>query len=964
MIATTAKEKFPAYIGFKTPISPLNAQQGAQENTKQVSIIGTTDGAAQELKAYAIQKTEVTEEGEDVEEKEVTLGLLNVISYDLIRNKVIIVPVNGVAAPSAALLSMELNAIYGQAVAEWEVVIDAPFSTDEDLVASLDEGESNMLSSFTANMKKFNRKFKRSRDLDKDAYYVFLVDGVQTSLSGFMPFKRQYGYIFNNDDVKTIAHELGHGAFCLRHTFSSEAFIANQGSTDNLMDYLPAGAGSSGSNTKLYKHQWDNIHNPEKMIGWFEGDEESAYDLTRELYQKILQEIRCAYLDNSTSYQSDYLKRIPDSRPTFDVGTLQLGAVEIEDVDMYFKGKYPNYNDTELPAVISATYHNPTWGADYYEYKLGNLYILTDEESSDLASYLQPNESQVKADLNTVMDNIDLSGNDISGKSFDQLFAIASCATQYLSAEQRIQLIKLIIKEEPILDEDYEDLILDILMTTPDGDAKAVYETVMAKSGELLSDLIDGIDNIGDGEQNYNRLGNEIYRLFQKSNIQTKAYADNLIVPVDPSYGSICPYKAKVNRSGFTFTVGGQKSSKIERVASEIPGNIRPDGYGSVNTAAYNTDCGYEQDEATKPIRFDEVVSVVFEEDMLNGQTPRRYQMPAFVYYQIIDARRNQEIYKSLDAAWMVLGLVTPIDELYILTKVLSLGTRAAYTVNLAKLKLLMKERKTVLSAEHYDEITVASRGVVGDIGQYVVKATQSGDLIAGLSGTLKSTYDDLIAAGLTSEIKANSILIKDKGETVAIISNDKFTPTKWTLQRKSKGALISQTDEGYKLIKTDGEYAFELGYKENRALSAEEVNLFHKSVGNHEPYKPLTTAIERSLQSGDKVYIVEYANEGIPSPGGWGSKNQITSLKEVREDLAILNDWKDANKDALVLREYTLKKPLPVRDGVVRPLQETSGQNTGTVYRGNQQQYEFIEYLGGERWKDYLNDPVEYLLK
>ena len=270
VIATTDKEKFPAYIGFKTPIAPLNAQQGAQENTKQVSIIGTTDGAAQELKAYAIQKTEVTEEGEDVEEKEVTLGLLNVISYDLIRNKVIIVPVNGVAAPSAALLSMELNAIYGQAVAEWEVVIDAPFSTDEDLVASLDEGESNMLSSFLANMKKFNRKFKRSRDLDKDAYYLFLVNGVQTSLSGFMPFKRQYGYIFGNIDVKTIAHELGHGAFRLRHTFSPEALVAAEGSTDNLMDY----AGSEA--THLYKSQWDNIHDPEKMIGWFEGDEESA----------------------------------------------------------------------------------------------------------------------------------------------------------------------------------------------------------------------------------------------------------------------------------------------------------------------------------------------------------------------------------------------------------------------------------------------------------------------------------------------------------------------------------------------------------------------------------------------------------------------------------------------------------------------------------------------------------------
>ena len=38
-IASTDKEKFPAYIGFKTPIAPLRAQQGDKENTKRVSII-------------------------------------------------------------------------------------------------------------------------------------------------------------------------------------------------------------------------------------------------------------------------------------------------------------------------------------------------------------------------------------------------------------------------------------------------------------------------------------------------------------------------------------------------------------------------------------------------------------------------------------------------------------------------------------------------------------------------------------------------------------------------------------------------------------------------------------------------------------------------------------------------------------------------------------------------------------
>jgi hypothetical protein len=90
-----------------------------------------------------------------------------------------------------------------------------------------------------------------------------------------MPFKKQYGYVYTENTTnltKTIAHELGHGAFRLRHTFSEEAFIANQNSTDNLMDYKPNG-------TDLYKHQWDLVHDPERMIGWLEDDEEGEMEV-------------------------------------------------------------------------------------------------------------------------------------------------------------------------------------------------------------------------------------------------------------------------------------------------------------------------------------------------------------------------------------------------------------------------------------------------------------------------------------------------------------------------------------------------------------------------------------------------------------------------------------------------------------------------------------------------------------
>ena len=86
--------------------------------------------------------------------------------------------------------------------------------------------------------------------------------------------KRPYGFVFNGPHrnhqelAKTIAHELGHGLFRLEHTF--EAYPAlSKGSTANLMDY--------GKGTRLQKYQWDLVHNPQAMLGWFQQEEESAF---------------------------------------------------------------------------------------------------------------------------------------------------------------------------------------------------------------------------------------------------------------------------------------------------------------------------------------------------------------------------------------------------------------------------------------------------------------------------------------------------------------------------------------------------------------------------------------------------------------------------------------------------------------------------------------------------------------
>ncbi len=80
-----------------------------------------------------------------------------------------------------------------------------------------------------------------------------------------MPRNRRFGFITQQQvAMRTVAHELGHGAFNLTHTFPE----VPQGSTKNLMDYSDGLA--------LYKPQWDLIHNPEFTTGLWDGMEDGA----------------------------------------------------------------------------------------------------------------------------------------------------------------------------------------------------------------------------------------------------------------------------------------------------------------------------------------------------------------------------------------------------------------------------------------------------------------------------------------------------------------------------------------------------------------------------------------------------------------------------------------------------------------------------------------------------------------
>jgi hypothetical protein len=235
------------------------------ENVVELTVTGMGHEEVSEIEAYVKDPSD--------ESKKVVIGRLNVISYDPVVRNLVLVPVNGASIPSQASLGQELNKIFSPAIVTWNISTRENINVGLGSDGKLNDGSSGLLSNYTDEMRAVIRSFKKDNDIEDETYYLFFVQGGETGdKSGYMPRKKQCGFIFTSSVssqnlAKTVAHELAHGAFRLEHTFETYPTLS-KGTTDNLMDY--------GTGSRLHKYQWDLIHNPVAVWGLFEGDQEGA----------------------------------------------------------------------------------------------------------------------------------------------------------------------------------------------------------------------------------------------------------------------------------------------------------------------------------------------------------------------------------------------------------------------------------------------------------------------------------------------------------------------------------------------------------------------------------------------------------------------------------------------------------------------------------------------------------------
>ncbi|MDX1326270.1 MAG: fibronectin type III domain-containing protein [Arenibacter sp.] len=259
-------------IVFKTPQGEKITRTERDKDTLRLSLKGHYSFEHQTIYAVVPSKTDST--------KHLTAGAFILWHLTDRAVDVVLVSVNGANIPEN--VSTDIKDIFKKGVASVNVSIHSENLTlDPSLLGKnqkLDIGESPWLANYNREQKEILSHLKNQFDYNNSTYYIFVFgNDVQPSkpIAGFMPLQRQYGFVFNNsldaeeegkkDLATTIAHEIGHGVFALRHPFVQYGKEI-EGKTKWLMDYKEGA---------LLSHMdWKQMQNPQLKFYVFQDDEE------------------------------------------------------------------------------------------------------------------------------------------------------------------------------------------------------------------------------------------------------------------------------------------------------------------------------------------------------------------------------------------------------------------------------------------------------------------------------------------------------------------------------------------------------------------------------------------------------------------------------------------------------------------------------------------------------------------
>jgi hypothetical protein len=228
------------------------------------------------------------------------VGRVDVMTRSLKTFNVVIVPLEAdIPENEITQIQTNLNAIYSPYGISWTVTVDNEFNNNVNEIQAivpnyqLTAGDA-FLSNYSIRQKSLNTYYKmfasESGTLKEKSVYMFVLNNSPAGAeqtTGDLPLGKQWGYLFGSDvDSHTLAHELGHGMFDLRHTFADDACGKDEkGKTfNNLMDY-PAPGNQIPFNSLVCK-QWEYMHNTALFGKEFQSDEDAAFSIT--IHQNLI----------------------------------------------------------------------------------------------------------------------------------------------------------------------------------------------------------------------------------------------------------------------------------------------------------------------------------------------------------------------------------------------------------------------------------------------------------------------------------------------------------------------------------------------------------------------------------------------------------------------------------------------------------------------------------------------------
>ena len=331
-----------AKIVFKTlsigkAIEATEINKTDTERNYQLKLPGTFDYAEEEVIAVLMPK--------DSTSKQKIISSFRLVHLSPKTVNVSLVPLDANSQSKLQSQGDKLNQVYKRIGITFNVTKD-PVLDISSIVSgdTINSEDADLMSTYSPQQQQINALYKGT-----DARYVLFVTDKKSSTgqNGYMRLNGQFGYVYNNAQDKTGAHELGHGVFKLEHPW--KAYGTTQSATTLLMDY------STGE--ELSHLDWKQVNDPAFKLYAFQGQssgEFANYVITPDFRIVSIQQSSTLTFDKSNT-------NIPTGTcPGFVTYNYNKQNKQYEDVKYYLwdnakKGYVNNSNssDVVIPSTIT-----------------------------------------------------------------------------------------------------------------------------------------------------------------------------------------------------------------------------------------------------------------------------------------------------------------------------------------------------------------------------------------------------------------------------------------------------------------------------------------------------------------------------------------------------------------------------------------------------------------------------------